>query len=154
MKQRCRSIAWLQKQQLQRAVALQECRKSRGPRSSSCSAWARCRSVRGPRSSSCNVRERCWSDAWPQKQQLQRTGALQEHSRSVAGVFRGPSGVAGAGYEIAKSPKFRGPDGNINIDLFIYIYIYIHIDCLFTHVFTCIPQTELALWGSGAFISW
>ena len=31
-----------------------------------------------PQNSSCSVWERCWSDAWPQRQQLQRPGSLQE----------------------------------------------------------------------------
>ena len=51
---------------------------------------------RGPRSSSCRVLKRCSSLAWPQKQQLQRPGALLERCVAPEAQVAASGNVAGA----------------------------------------------------------
>ena len=84
------------KQPLQRPGGLQE--RCRSEASGSVAG-----ALRGPRSNTCSAQQRCSSAAWPQKQQLQRLGAVQQRcvaleatfaaSESVAGALRGPSDV-------------------------------------------------------------
>ena len=59
-------------------------------------SWSVAGAFGGLRRSSCSVRERGRSVLWPQKQQLQRLGALQERSVVSEGAVAASGSVAGA----------------------------------------------------------
>ena len=94
VQERCRSVLWLRKHQLQRPGALQE--RSVATETTVAASRSVVAAYCGFGNISCIVRERYRSVLWLQKHQLQRQGALQEHSVAPEASVAASGSVAGA----------------------------------------------------------